>query len=183
MKSLQVIFITGPVGSGKSTFIRELILFLSLKKFTLKGIYSKGLINPDGTKDFILCNISGSDEVFFATMKPVPGFINNGSYFFNPAAIKYGESILEDSLKSNPDLIIIDEIGPVEINDKIWASSLSSILEKYKGILILTIRKNLVNDVKQKFNIETPVIYELKSGHTRQMLTGISDILLGRVTS
>ncbi len=177
MNSPQVIIITGPRGKGKSTLVQELISDHSFNRFSCEGIVAKGFLNPDGTKDFILHNINGKEEITLASKNPVESFIEIGNYFFNPVALKSGKKILYHAIKKNTQVIIIDEIGPLELDDKVWAPALKLILKSFQGALILTIRENLIDEVINKFQISMPIILNIQINTKFEIIRDILGIL------
>jgi len=158
-----VIIITGKPGSGKSSLLNDLILDPEFNKYASSGFIAKGIFQQDGTKDFILSEIPGGSEIHLASRHPNPSYINHGIYYFNPSAIKSGENILRVAIQKKSHVIIVDEIGPAELNHNIWYNPLLFILETFQGTLILTVRKSLLKQVVEKFHIKNYIVYEIIS--------------------
>ena len=72
------------------------------------------------------------------------GFIENwnktGNFYFNPEAILFGNKILTDPGLIKNDLIVLDEIGPFELDGKIWADSVSHLIITSDCPMILVVR-------------------------------------------
>jgi nucleoside-triphosphatase THEP1 len=71
-----------------------------------------------------------------------------------------GKNILEDPLIINNDLIIVDEIGPYELDGKIWAESLTRLLTGQSCSILLVVREQLVNQVLQQWSLKDAMIIE-----------------------
>jgi nucleoside-triphosphatase THEP1 len=72
-----------------------------------------------------------------------------------------GKNILEDPLIINNDLIIVDEIGPFELDGKIWAESLARILTRQCCSILLVVREQLVAQVIQQWGLKDAMIIEI----------------------
>ena len=177
MNSLQVILISGKQGDGKSTLLQEIVRSPGFGKYNFSGIIAKGILNQDGTKDFVLHDILTNYEIHFASKDHDTSYINYGSYFFNPDAIQYGEKILSKALSEKVQVIILDEIGPMELNHTIWYNSLVTILKSFKGVLILTIRESLIEQVLETFQINPAAVYSAQITNRNEIVSKISEIL------
>ncbi|MGC9344136.1 MAG: nucleoside-triphosphatase, partial [Bacteroidales bacterium] len=118
---MKVFIVTGEINHGKTRYLRELYELLIEKNIKTGGFTSNGIINKEGLKDFEICNLSDNKSMHLASRNQYPGYIKmNESFYFNPAAIEFGNNILEDTLKNNSSVVIIDEIGPIELNGRVW---------------------------------------------------------------
>lgn len=120
-------FITGPVKSGKTTVLYELV-----KELRKKGFIVGGFISPEETHH-------GTREGFYIEDIETEGIANLASIGGNgPKSGKYNVNVKEFealALKSmkNPekyDLLVIDEIGKMEMMSTRFQDTLADILEK-----------------------------------------------------
>ncbi|TVR71989.1 MAG: hypothetical protein EA408_07920 [Marinilabiliales bacterium] len=75
--------------------------------------------------------------------------VTAGSFAFNPEAIRKGHTIIRKAVTEKCDVIFLDEVGAAEMEGKIWAEALSSLLDSHTGITVLvTSRKNLTSVIK-----------------------------------
>ena len=83
-----------------------------------------------------------------------------GNFYFNPEGMLMGKNILEDPLINNNDLIVVDEIGPFELEGKIWAESLTRLLAMRSSPVLLVVREQLVSRVIQQWSLKDVMIIE-----------------------
>jgi nucleoside-triphosphatase THEP1 len=61
----------------------------------------------------------------------------------------------------NNDLIVVDEVGPFELDGKVWADSLTHLLGGQKYSLLLVVREQLVSRVIQQWSLKNAMIFEI----------------------
>ncbi len=84
-----------------------------------------------------------------------------------------GKEILEDPLIINNDLIVIDEVGPFELDGKVWAESLTHLLGGQNYSVLLVVREQLVSRVIQVWNLEDAMIIEIGQVEPDQVAAAI----------
>lgn len=149
----MVTIITGKIDSGKTT--RLLSIFHTLKSgdgFALKKVYADGI--PIGQ------NIHWLSMREYKPFSIKRGYLPEiwdeayslGPYSFSANGLAYAGSIIIHALKHNAQPLYIDEIGPLELENKGFAQLLNLALECHKDIYI-TVRDNCLDAVAKKFNI------------------------------
>lgn len=95
------------------------------------------------------CEISQWDEVF--TFR---------RFSFSSKAFLYAKDVCDEILQKNISPIYIDEIGPIELNNRGFASFLKKALESKREVY-LTVRKWLVSEIIEIFAISDYQIIDL----------------------
>ncbi len=147
-----------------------------------KGISVTGFLAPVSSTDlqnksYEIQNIETGERLPLASGKFIPDWIRVGNFFFNPEAIQAGNKILNNPGLNDYDLIIIDEIGPFELKDKIWAASVSRLLSLFDATMIWVVRKSLIQDVIRKWNLEYTEIIDVRIMTIRQAEKMITSVL------
>lgn len=145
----MIIIFTGPIGSGKTTQLEEWVKtqrdIAGILMPVLEGerhIYSikSGKLVPVEVREE-----SFPDEI-----------IRIGKFNFSKKVFDWGNREILTGLEEN-NIIIIDEIGPLELDKKGFFPSLNKILEDRKYLkektLILVIREGMVDRITNHFNI------------------------------
>ena len=83
------------------------------------------------------------------------------TFWFNPLALRSGEKIIQNAPESKADFLIIDELGPLELNELVWYSSIKGIVGRFNKTLIICIRKGLVNEIIFKFDLPRPRVLDI----------------------
>lgn len=107
-------------------------------------------------------NIETGEKLPLASRKVTIGWIRVGNFFFNPEAIREGNKILNNPRLIDYNLIVVDEIGPFELDDKIWAESVSGLLSLSDGTMIWVVRRNLVQEVIRKWDLVNMDIIDIE---------------------
>jgi len=161
-RSPHIFIITGDPGSGKTSFLSELILSLRKRKITMTGFLSPSFLSGNQGHSYKIQNIETGERLPLSSRKFTAGWIRIGNFFFNPEALLAGNRILNNPGFNDYNLIIIDEVGPFELNDKIWADSISKILSLSNGYMIWVVRKNLVQEVIKKWNLKNTDLIDIQ---------------------
>lgn len=83
--------------------------------------------------------------------------IKMGKYIFLRSGFDKAKEILLRDFEKNFDLLIIDEIGPLELNNSGLEPVISKIIngkEYFTGNILLVVRANILNNVLKHYNLE-----------------------------
>jgi len=143
----MVIIITGPIGSGKTTQLEEWVK-------TQKNI--GGILMPVRSGKRFFFNISSGEEYPAEADDKETDIIGIGKFRFSARSFNRANGEILNSFE-NFCTVIIDEIGPLELNGKGFAPVLRTILEDKNRLneidLILVIREGMVEPVTDHFKI------------------------------
>lgn len=160
MSGNNVIIITGVKGEGKTTKLKSIIEILKLEKLPLLGFTAQANCKDGDRDSYSLVDICTEIPVLLCTAKEEPNYIKYGSFYFNPSAISYGQKLLIDK-GGTKKIVVIDEIGPFELVNQVWHSSLYHQLNNTNNLIILTIRTKIIKDVIRKYNISRYSVYNI----------------------
>ncbi len=109
------VFITGPPASGKTMIIRKIVDEALLKSVVVKGFFTPEIRKDEVRVGFYIERIPDTETVTLASrITEDPNLPKYGKYYLNPRAADFIHEILMDAL-GNAELIVIDEIGPMEL--------------------------------------------------------------------
>ena len=161
----SVFIITGKTGSGKTTFLLELIEKLKGKALSIAGFAALSVPQDGPSGSYNILDLESGKILPLASGRFTKGWEQLGRFYFNPDGIGMGKNILEDPLINNNDLIVVDEIGPFELEGKIWADSLTRLLARRSCPVLMVVRATLVAQVIQEWSLQDATIIEIgKSG-------------------
>jgi nucleoside-triphosphatase THEP1 len=156
----SVFIITGETGSGKTTFLLKLIEELRSESLSLAGFTALSVPGDGPSGSFNILDLVSGKILPLASRKFTDGWEQHGIFFFNPAGILMGKKILEDPMMTKNDLVVIDEIGPFELDGKIWAESLTRLLTSQICSILVVVREQLVSQVIQQWSIKDAMVIE-----------------------
>jgi Ni2+-binding GTPase involved in maturation of urease and hydrogenase len=110
--------LTGPIGSGKTTFCRHLIQDARERGWQVGGLLSPAWMDGDKKIGILLEDIHTGEQRTLATTAPQPqADLQLGPWHFDERVLELGNHIITES--SPCDLLIVDELGPLEFNHKV----------------------------------------------------------------
>ncbi len=140
-----VFIITGETRSGKTTFLTNIINSLQENNVKVGGIISQGYDKNGERSHFEIKNIITGEKTLLCDRIPSKEKINTGRFFFYPKGIEFGTKAINDAV-SQSDLIVIDEIGPLELKGKGWYEVIDKALKANKP-MIWVVRKKIIDKV------------------------------------
>lgn len=164
----QVFIITGQTGSGKTTFLLKLIEELRKKALSIVGFAAMSVPEDGPSGSFNILDLLSGKILPLASRRFSEGWELVGNFYFNPEGMLMGKRILEDPLINRNDLIIVDEIGPFELEGNIWAESLTSLLAMRSCSVLLVVRDQLVAEVIHEWSIQDAMIIDIGQSNPGQ---------------
>jgi nucleoside-triphosphatase THEP1 len=146
--------VTGPRGAGKTTFCRLLAGHACTAGWDVAGLLSPAVIE-EGFKTGVLAeDLRTSEQRPLASAAPHPPFdLQLGDWFFDRAALDWGNHVLETCLPC--DLLIVDEIGPLELlRGAGWVSALTVLRQLNYRLGLIVVRPEL----QETFRARMPVV-------------------------
>ncbi|MEI7499987.1 MAG: nucleoside-triphosphatase [Bacteroidota bacterium] len=103
--------------------------------------------------------------------------IKTGHYYFNPDGLKKGKEILSENNINDIQLFVIDEVGPLEINNQGWASSIETLCKVSIIPQLWVVRKSLVKTAVRKWNTGNIWIFDIKQDSIDLVIKKIQEII------
>jgi nucleoside-triphosphatase THEP1 len=174
----KVIIITGEIHEGKTTFVQKIVSDLLNQKIRIAGFLSIG-IDEDGTRTgFILEEIGSSRQIELCSDKANDRRLKLGRFYFNQEALSFGNEILKPDNLSDKQLIVIDEIGPLEIKGLGWSYAIDKSTQSLIIPQLWVVRKSLVKKIVRKWNIGNVNIFNINEDSINDTETYLTEIIL-----
>lgn len=147
----EIIILTGPVHTGKSTALGEWV-----NQQKASGLLVCGLLNPamDGKKVFV--NIHRPDE-WSMESEGMEAVISVGKYRFSAAAFERARHAIIEAGKTPCDALVMDEIGKLELQghglEPAITTCLGSLDRASCKRLVLVIRDYLLEDAIKHYGL------------------------------
>jgi len=151
---MKIFILKGAIGSGKTTFL--------LNYCNQKNV--GGVLSPIINSNRHFMNIETKETKLMEAKENETEALNIGRYKFSPKAFEWANKILIDCTNKNYETIIIDEIGPLELQGKGFAETLKFLLSHHetKSDLLLVVRENLANGVLDYFGIKKENVFDFE---------------------
>ena len=150
----NIFILSAPIQTGKTTALME---------FWELGITSfDGFITPDIDESRKLIFLDKDEELPFQLED------NAKEDVLQIGRFKLRQSTFNAVKNTRAQLIIIDEIGPLEMNNYGFEPELSSFIEKFKAmnsskLLIIVVRNTILNAAIEKYKLEDAAVLSLDS--------------------
>lgn len=158
----KIFIITGSVGQGKTTLAKRLALFFSENRIAAGGIISERIMTGTRTTGYYVSDIETGEKELFLSENEETGSEKTGRFFINPEGLRMGISVLKSLEGRQNIMIIIDEVGSLEIEGRGWAKCLEVLLEKSSDNIILTTRDTNIEKVSNKWNLQDALVFNVK---------------------
>ena len=143
-RNRPVFIISGKIGSGKTTHLIETLQLLKDSRLKLSGIIAHGLLDGDSRTGFDIEDINSGEKVPLCRLEIMNDHAEQtGKFSFSKAGIEFGRNALEKECN----LLVIDEIGPLELSGGGWSTQMHS----SSVPLLLVVREELVPEIESRF--------------------------------
>ena len=173
----DIIIITGEIHQGKSSFTKAVTDRLLEQKIKVGGFLSLG-INENGERiGFNLLDLESSEQTELCSDKKDDSRIRFGQYFFNNETILRGMEILSPNQVSDKQIIVIDEIGPLELNDRGWNDAIEKLTESTTTPQLWVVRKSILRKINRKWNIGNIYIFDIDKSTVEEVLDKLYELI------
>ena len=165
----MVCLIIGEINQGKT----KKILSVYNRKKQGDGFITRKLFKNNTFIGYEIVRLSTEKSVPFAYMGDyAPSewdeIYKYGPYTFSRKALTFAENIVDEIIKKRINPVFIDEVGPLELQEKGFFSILKRILHLEKNIYI-TVRNHCFKEVIREFNIKKYKTIKLNREYTRNI--------------
>jgi len=129
----KILAITGRPGIGKTTLALSIADSIKEKGFVVGGFISPEIKTVRGREGFSIKNLLSGESITLASRNKI-GELTVGRYFINRESGFFISKAINDAILS-ADVILLDEIGPMELKVKEGELSIISALNSGKPIL------------------------------------------------
>jgi nucleoside-triphosphatase THEP1 len=167
----MVVLLSGPVHGGKTTLLER-----RLPLWADRGLACAGFLSP-AAKDAGLP--AGYDLFEIATGRRRPYLRLSGDaaaerigpYVFVPEALERARTIIREEAGA-AGLLVIDEVGPLELlGGGLWPA-LGPILSARTGTTLLVVRESLVPGLTDRLGPPAPAVFDVRDPRVLERLDG-----------
>ncbi|HYU88083.1 MAG TPA: NTPase, partial [Candidatus Bathyarchaeia archaeon] len=132
---VRVILLTGRPGVGKTTIVNRIFEHYSASGLKIQGMTTREVREGNARTGFMITDLSSRQEGWLAKKDLAPG-PRIGSYVVVSEDLeKIGVAALERSMKGPTDLVIVDEIGPMEMTSTSFRNNISRVLNGNRAVI------------------------------------------------
>jgi nucleoside-triphosphatase THEP1 len=178
LHSNKIFILTGDKGSGKTTLLTELVKEFQIRELRVDGIISPVVYNESTRFGFDVVNIQNQNRTPLCRVSSEEKCIKVGDFEFFEEGIRFGNDTLDLKNLSRCKLVIIDEVGPLELEGNGWAVSLDRIIDNLSCPLLLVVRENLFEKVKERWKFDPEHVWKIERENKKEILEGMIKVLI-----
>ena len=172
MKNQEILIITGPKGSGKTTKAYEYIDILKKKEIKIGGVITKS----DTAKRYEKKHFYSVVDILTNEVKELLSSDNNypknikvGRFSMNQEALIWATEKIASASK-NCSAVLIDELGSAELHGLGYAGIAKELINRYKGLIILVVRIEILEQMRSYLHCdpETTIIVNVEKSNKRE---------------
>lgn len=160
LRSAPVFILSGAQGIGKTRMLEEVVRLLRSAGIEPRGFLSPAVIEGRTRAGYDLRLLHDGSVMPLARTAPESSAGSVGRFTFFEDAIRAGREALAAPDRGGSPLVIVDEVGPLEMLGRGWTPSLTPLIIAQDCPLILVVRPSLVNDVCEKWNLHPVEIWD-----------------------
>jgi nucleoside-triphosphatase len=142
---MNIYILTGDIRTGKTTM---------LQNWCRANPSAEGILSPviDGKRWFV--DIRSDDHQLMEAAVEEKEVLLIGRFRFSQQIFHWAASKIEEAIGRNADVIVIDEIGPLELQEKGFHHALNKILASSVKNLLIIVRDSKLEEVIEKYQMK-----------------------------
>jgi len=169
----KIFIVTGKINAGKTNFIIKLIDLLKTKEIKVAGIYCLKVFRNEELVGYDVVDIETNKRAVFLRTHANGSLEKIGKFYIFSQGLNFGLERLKLANNVDNDLVIVDELGKLELADKGWSSEVENILNKKNNHLLFAIRENFVDEIIAKWKLNNAIIIKIPEDEFRAEATRI----------
>ena len=166
----MIIILSGPIHSGKTTFLEKSLGRWSSRGLKFGGFLSIAVLNKSGETEYDLLDLKEGRRLPFLRTTGEPEWQRVGPFAFVPQAFEVARSLI---LNADPsELLIVDEVGPLELGGGGLWPALMKVTQASVRRSLLVIREEILEDFVGKLGTASPLIFDVRDPNIRLLLDG-----------
>jgi len=111
----RIALITGDIEAGKTTAVGQIVALARAQGYVCAGLWSPAHCVADTKTGIVAANLSSGERRLLARMETGAAGERMGRYTFDPDILDWANRLLASAIAARPDLLVVDEIGPLEL--------------------------------------------------------------------
>ncbi len=157
----MIFILTGPVHSGKTTLVKNIVRELKRQNFKIGGFLSNTILKNEEIVGYDLFDLREERTIPFIRRTGEKKWQKMGSFFFIPQGLAKAENIILQ--EKDVDILVVDEVGPLELSGKGFWLALKKVIFNPLNIYLLVIRTNILGDFLSMLGKREVKIFDIKN--------------------
>ena len=173
----RVVLLTGERGVGKTHLCQQVAEQAGRRGYRCAGVLSRAVLEGEDKVAIILVDVATNAERTLAVADEAPGELRWGRYRFVPTTLEWGSDLLTGATPC--DLLIVDELGPLELTLGQGLDAALDVLEEGAfSLALVVVRPELLDTLRGQLHCAETRVVEVDL-QNRDQLPGQLVSLLG----
>lgn len=159
--SVKIFIISGSVGKGKTTQLLKIVETLKSKNISVGGILSPRIMENNITIGYDVVDIMTNNQENFLRKTTEQNQPKIGNYSILSNGLQFGINALSTTKNSKNKLVVIDEVGRLELENQGWSKNISDLINITNNNLILSVRDSFTEQVIKKWNLKNCIVFNI----------------------
>ncbi|NMD03385.1 MAG: hypothetical protein GYA71_08955, partial [Bacteroidales bacterium] len=175
----DVVIVTGEVNHGKTTVAQGVISYLLERNIKIAGFLCPGNDENGERKGYFLQEIGSPYKHELCTMTFNEKRQKTGRFYFNQDTLDKGLDLLKQAYSNkNNELVVVDEIGPLELKNKGWSREIDNSFRNKDLVQLWIVRKKILGEVLRKWHQLNIYIFDIEHDKTETIINKIFDLII-----
>jgi nucleoside-triphosphatase len=174
-----LIIVSGSAHCGKTSLVAALLPRLVQQGWRVAGMLAEGHWRDDRRSGFTLIDLRNGQRTPLARLVVDAG-PQDFPYEFNPDGLIAGRRALSLENCFDADLVVVDEIGSLEVNGGGWAGCLPALLRRSGPMHLWVVQSRWLESVCAKWGLLPDAIIDAADPDARHRLAAMMDDLLSQ---
>ena len=163
---------------GKTTICWRLADLLRAQGLSVGGILTPALLDGNGNKVGIRAlDLPAREERTLALKRETGRGLRVGPYVFDDEALAWGRQVILNALTHHHDLVIVDEIGRLELERNLGFHGVAENLPQDRAVL-LVMRDQLMEILRERLDIRWFEVFQANRKNRDELPRTVAEALL-----
>ncbi|HAN00366.1 MAG TPA: hypothetical protein DCQ26_17360 [Marinilabiliales bacterium] len=149
----SVLIISGETHRGKTTYSQKLVSLMLEQNMPLTGFLTVNTTQKAEEPSYAIKLLPRNGELPFIESEAREHWIKFRKYYFNTDIFQKGMKHVEAGISATSKFVILDEIGPLEMENKGWSPLIEQLCTRVDIFQIWVVRRHLVPLVIKKWDV------------------------------
>jgi nucleoside-triphosphatase len=164
----MVLFLTGPIHGGKTTFLARSWARWSARGLSCAGFLSPAVIDENGESGYDLLELPTLRRRPYLRRRGEPSAERAGPFAFVPGALERARAILRGAARA--DLVVVDEVGPLELEGGGLWPAFREAARRPEGAVLAVVREAVADGLAAAIAPIVPVRFDIRDPEDRRLL-------------
>jgi nucleoside-triphosphatase THEP1 len=176
-KRPNVIIISGERQGGKTTFVKDLLKKLQARRIQCAGFLAIGVHQEGKRIGFDLLDFRESNVFELCRLSQNNALVSFQRFEFNHETMAKGMEILQPEKIGKAEVVVIDEVGPIELKNEGWSESIRLLCEHPEYLQIWIVRQPLVRQVAASWQVGDVYVFDILKDKDEDVIKKINELL------